>query len=174
MKNLIHHYLISPILRRSGFLLLRTVTLVQDFRNLVGRELLAAAGGNDGALGNGADGGIVKGDAHFGESGGQTYFADEVGKEVNALVGILHQPDFLRPTAEFLFCALVDVAIDDGVQYGKPLTVVAISVGFERMEARHSPISSPPPLGVGVVLSVLRASASKPSATRNGIMGTGF
>ena len=158
MKNLIHHYLISPIRRRSGFLLLRTVTLVQDFRNLVRRELLAAAGGNDGALGNGADGVIVENDAHFGESGGQTHFADEVCKEVNALVGILHQPDFLRPTAEFLFCALVDVAIENGMQYGKSLSVVAISVGSERMEARHSPISSPPPLGVGVVLSVLRAS----------------
>ena len=114
-EELIHNYLISPIRRRSGFLLLRTVTLVQDFRNVVGRELLAAARGDDGAGSNSADGVIVENDAHFGEGGGQTYFADEIGKEVNALVGILHQPYFLRPTTELFFCALVDMSIEDWV-----------------------------------------------------------
>ena len=43
------------------------------------------------------------------------YLTDEVGKEVNALVGILYQPDFLRPTTELFFCALVDVSIEDRV-----------------------------------------------------------
>ena len=90
MKNLIHNYLISPIRRRSGFLLLRTVTLVQDFRNVVGRELLAAARGDDGAGGNGADGVIVESDTHFGKSGGQTYFSDKVGKEIDTFISILH------------------------------------------------------------------------------------
>ena len=59
-----------------------------------------AAGGDDGAFGNGTDDVIIKGYTHFGKGGGQTYLTDEVGKEVNALVGILYQPYFLRPTTE--------------------------------------------------------------------------
>ena len=93
--------------------------------------MLAAARCNDGAIGNGADGGIVKGNTHVGKSGGQTGLADEVGKEVDALVGILHQPDLLRPTAELFFCALIDMAIDDRMQYGKPLAMIAVGVGTE-------------------------------------------
>ena len=91
------------------------LALVQDFYNLVRRELLAATWGDDGRVGNSADGVIVENDTHFGESGGQTYLTDEVGKEVNALVGILSQPYFLRPTTEFFFCALVDMSIEDWV-----------------------------------------------------------
>jgi hypothetical protein len=41
------------------------LALVQDFHNLVRRELLAATRGDDGAGGNGADGGIVEGDPFF-------------------------------------------------------------------------------------------------------------
>ena len=93
--------------------------------------MLAAARGNDGAVGYGADGVIVENDAHFGKSGGQTCLADEVGEEVDALVGILYQPDFLCPATEFFFCALVDMAIDDGMQYGKPLAMIAVGVGAE-------------------------------------------
>ena len=92
-----------------------SLTLVKYLNNLVGCKLLAAARGNDGAVGYGADGVIVENDAHFGESGRQTYFADEVGKKVNALVGILYQPYFLRPTTELFFCALVDMSIEDWV-----------------------------------------------------------
>ena len=89
------------------------IALVQYHHNLVSGELLAAAGGDDGAFGNGTDDVIIKGYTHFGKGGGQTYLTDEVGKEVNALVGILYQPYFLRPTTELFFCALVDMSIED-------------------------------------------------------------
>ena len=91
------------------------IALVQYHHNLASGKLLRAARGDDGAVSNGMDGVIIKGYTHFGEGGGQTYLADEIGKEVNALVGILYQPNFLRPTTELFFCALVDVSIEDWV-----------------------------------------------------------
>ncbi len=91
------------------------LALLQDFNDLVGCELLAAARGDDGAVSNGMDGVIIKGYTHFGESGRQTYLTNEVGKEVNTFVSILHQPDFLCPTTELFFCALVDMSIEDWV-----------------------------------------------------------
>ena len=75
--------------------------------------MLAAARGDDGAGSNSADGVIVENDAHFGESGGQTYLTNEVGKEVNTFVSILHQPDFLCPATKLFFCTFVDMAIKD-------------------------------------------------------------
>ena len=110
-------------------LLSSLITLNKNVGNLTCGELLAAAGGDDGRVGNGSDGGLIKGDAHLGEGCGKTNFKNEVGKAVNTFVGILNEPDFLRPATEFRFSALVDVAVDDGMQYGKPLAVIAVGVG---------------------------------------------
>ena len=56
------------------------IALVQYHHNLVSGELLAAAGGDDGAFGNGTDDVIIKAYTHFGKGGGQTYLTDEVAK----------------------------------------------------------------------------------------------
>ena len=54
---------------------------------------------------------------------------DEVGKEVNTLVGILYQPNFLRPTTELFFCVLVDMSIEDRMQYSQSLAMIAVGIG---------------------------------------------
>ena len=53
------------------------IALVQYHHNLVSGELLAAAGGDDSAFGNGTDDVIIKGYTHFGKGGGQTYLTDQ-------------------------------------------------------------------------------------------------
>lgn len=61
------------------------LAFLQNLHQFIGCQLLAAARSDDGGVGDGACGGIVKGDAHLGKRRWQTYLANEVCKEVDAV-----------------------------------------------------------------------------------------
>ena len=94
------------------------LALLENLLQFISRQLFAAARGDDGGFCDSTSGGVIEGNTHFTEFGGESTVADKVGEEVDAVLGVLHKPDRLRPSVEFLFCRLIDVAVEHGMQYG--------------------------------------------------------
>ena len=112
---------------------------LQNFVDLVVRQLFAAASGDVGRIRHGAEVG-VGGDAKLCKAGRQTNFLNKRGQRVDTgnrglLIAALgrNAPDVLRPAGEPRRAGFVDVAVQDRVDDRQPRAVVAVSVSAELM-----------------------------------------
>ena len=97
-------------------------------------QLLAAAGGENGGIRDGAKIGVI-GDTQLCKAGRQTNFLDERSQRVdtgssrllNAALGC-DTPDILRKPCKPRRAGLVDMAVQNGVDHRQTCTVVAVGV----------------------------------------------